>query len=185
MGRVSAASPRTGGRSGILTFVPGLYDEEFVGFRVCGRNEIDVALREAIVAIDANVLLGLYRFLPQTANDLIKVLQRFEGRLIVPHQALREFWRHRQRTAGSPETATQAARAAVGKAATSVSQALETWSKQIGLDASERSALLARVKAFAADLQEELTAVHDRTDARDGDEDPILAQLEHFAWTGV
>jgi hypothetical protein len=180
MGRVGVASPRTGGRSGILTFVPGLYDEEFVGFRVCSRNEIDVALREAIVAIDANVLLGLYRFLPQTANDLIKVLQRFEGRLIVPHQALLEFWRHRQRTAGSPETATRAARAAVGKAATSVSQALETWSKQIGLDSSEHSALLARVKTFAANLQDELTAVHDRTDARGGDEDPILTQLERL-----
>lgn len=51
--------------------MPGLYDEEFVGFRVPSGDELNVALREAVVAIDANVLLGLYRFLPQTANDLM------------------------------------------------------------------------------------------------------------------
>ena len=87
--------------------MPGLYDQEFVGFRVATDDELDVALREAVVAVDANVLLGLYRFLPQTANDLIKVLERLEDRLVVPNQALREFWRHRQRAAGSPEAATR------------------------------------------------------------------------------
>jgi hypothetical protein len=171
---------RTGRRSGILIAVSGLYDEEFVGFRVSSSDELDVALREAVVAIDANVLLGLYRFLPQTANDLIKVLQRFDDRLIVPHQVLREFWRHRQRTAGSPENATQVLGAAVDKAAASVSQALVVWSKQIGLDATERTTLLGRVTIFAEDLREELNAVHDRTDARSGDEDPILMQLERL-----
>lgn len=160
--------------------MPGLYDDEFVGFRIPSSDELNTALREAVVAIDANVLLGLYRFLPQTANDLMKILERFEDRLIVPHQALREFWRHRQRAAGSPEAATQVAGTAVGKAAASVTQALETWSKQVGLDASERSALLERVTVFEEDLREELAAVHDRTDAGGGDEDPILAQLERM-----
>ena len=171
---------QTVGRCGILDALPGLYDEEFVGFRVPSGDDLNVALREAVVAIDANVLLGLYRFLPQTANDLIKVLARFEDRLIVPHQALREFWRHRQRAAGSPAAATQVAGAAIGKAAASVTQALETWSKQVGLDASERTALLQRVTVFAEDLRDELAAVHEKADARAGDEDPILAQLERL-----
>ena len=82
------------------------------------------------MAVDANVLLGLYRFLPQTANDVVRVLERLEDRLVVPHQALREFWRHRQRAAGSSETATKTAAAAISKATTSVKQALETWSKR-------------------------------------------------------
>jgi hypothetical protein len=107
-------------------------------------------------------------------------LARFEDRLIVPHQALREFWRHRQRAAGSPEAATQVAGAAIGKAAASVTQALETWSKQVGLDASERTALLQRVTVFADDLRDELAAVHEKADARAGDEDPILAQFERL-----
>ena len=160
--------------------MPGLYDDEFLGFRVATDDELNVALREAIVAVDANVLLGLYRFLPQTANDLIKVLERLEDRVVVPNQALHEFWRHRQRAAGSPEAATRVAEEAIGKAAASVKQALETWSKQVGLDAGERTDLLQRGTNFAEDLRDELAAVHERADARAGDEDPILVQLERL-----
>jgi hypothetical protein len=43
-----------------------LYDDELVGCRVA-THELDLA-REAIVAVDANVLLELYRFLPQTGK---------------------------------------------------------------------------------------------------------------------
>jgi hypothetical protein len=83
-------------------WVPGLYDDDFVGFRIPSGAELDAALREAVVAVDANVLLNLYRFRAQTSRDLIKVLQRLGDRMVVPHQALREFWRHRQRAAASP-----------------------------------------------------------------------------------
>jgi len=37
----------------------GLYDGEFVGFKIASSDEIDTALREAVVAIDANVLLDV------------------------------------------------------------------------------------------------------------------------------
>ena len=160
--------------------MPGLYDDEFVGFRVATDDELDVALRDAVVALDANVLLGLYRFLPQTANDLIKVLERLGDRLVVPNQVLHEFWRHRQRATGSPEAATRVAEDAIGKATASVKQALETWSKQVGLDAGELTGLVQRVTGFAEDLRDELAAVHERADARAGEEDPILAQLERL-----
>jgi hypothetical protein len=160
--------------------VPGLYDDEFVGFRRATDDELNIALRDAVVAVDANVLLGLYRFLPQTANDVIKVLERLEDRLVVPNQALREFWRHRQRAAGSPEAATRIADDAIAKAATSVKQALETWSKHVGLDAAERMALLRRVADSADEFREELAAVHEKADGRAGDEDPILVQLERL-----
>lgn len=160
--------------------MPGLYDDDFIGYRTATAEELNVALREAVVAVDANVLLGLYRFLPQTANDLIKVLERLEDRLVVPHQALREFWRHRQRAAGSPETATRIAEDAIGKATANVKQALETWSKQVGLDSRERADLLQRATGFAEDLRQELAAVHKSADTRSGDEDPILTQLERL-----
>lgn len=158
----------------------GLYDGPFVGFRIPTHEETDVALREAVVAVDANVLLGLYRFLPQTANDLIKVLERLEDRLIVPHQALHEFWRNRQRAAGSPEAATQVVEEVIGKAAAGVSRAIETWSKQVGLEAGERTDLLSRVNDLASELLEQLGAVHQRAGARTGDEDLILMHLERL-----
>src|SRR5262245_16947134 len=77
--------------------------------------EADAALREAVVAVDASVLLDLYRFRPQTSRDLIETLRSLGDRLVVPHQALREFWRRRQRAHDSPAAATKVATDALDK----------------------------------------------------------------------
>src|SRR6478752_6731011 len=45
----------------------GLYDEDFVGYKIASPAELDTALREAVVAVDASVLLDLYRFRPAMA----------------------------------------------------------------------------------------------------------------------
>src|ERR1700722_11015659 len=99
----------------------GLYDGEFVGFKMASSEELDTALREAVVAVDANVLLDLDRFRPQTSRDLIKTLKSVGDRLVVPHQALREFWRRRQHGQDSPTTATKVATDALDKSSRSIS----------------------------------------------------------------
>lgn len=160
--------------------MPGLYDDDFVGFRIATSDELDTALREAVVAVDANVLFSLYRFRAQTSRDLIKVLQRLGDRLVVPHQALREFWRHRQRAAASPVAATRTASQALAKSAQAMTQALEGWAKQVGLDAEELADLQDRVEGFGSSLQAELSAVQEDVGARAGEGDPILEQLEQL-----
>jgi hypothetical protein len=160
--------------------MPGLYDGDFIGYRVPSDAEVDDALAAAVVAIDANVLLNLYRFREQTASDLLKVLERLGDRLIVPHQALREFWRHRQRSPASPRAATATAEEALTRATSTLSRTLETWGKQVGLAADELTTLLARVEAFGAELQTNLGAVYGDTGARRPHDDPILAKLEEL-----
>ena len=105
----------------------GLYDGEFIGFKIASSQEIDVALREAVVAVDANVLFDLYRFRPQTSKDLIKTLKSLGDRLVVPHQAIREFWRRRQRSQDSPRGATKTATDALAKSGRSIRDALGVW----------------------------------------------------------
>lgn len=157
----------------------GLYDGEFVGFKITSPEELDTALREAVVAIDANVLLDLYRFRPQTSRDLIKTLKSLDDRLVVPNQALREFWRHRQRSQGSPRGATKAATDALAKSGRSMCDALATWAKAVGVDDEELSDLTARVDDFLDALKGELQQVLQDADAeRAGD--PILEQLEEL-----
>ena len=46
--------------------------------------------------LDANVLLNLYRYPEKAREDLIKALQKIEGRLWIPHQAALEYQRNRQ-----------------------------------------------------------------------------------------
>lgn len=157
----------------------GLYDGDFAGFQIASSEKLDAALREAVVAIDANVLLDLYRFRPQTSQDLIKTLKSLGDRLVVPHQALREFWRHRQRSQGSPRTATTTATNALAKSGRSMCDALATWAKAVGVDDDELSDLTARVDDFLDALKGELQQVLQDADAeRAGD--PILDQLEEL-----
>jgi hypothetical protein len=157
----------------------GLYDGEFVGYKIASTAELDTALREAVVAIDANVLLDLYRFRPQTSQDLINILKSLDDRLVIPHQALREFWRHRQRSQGSPRGATKTATDALAKSGRSMGDALATWAKAVGVDDDEVSDLTARVDDFLDALKSELQQVlHDADAERGGD--PILDQLEEL-----
>jgi hypothetical protein len=158
----------------------GLYDGEFVGFKIASSEEVDSALRDAVVAIDANVLLDLYRFRPQTSRDLIKTLKSLGDRLVVPHQALREFWRRRQRSQDSPRGATKAAADALAKSGRSIRDTLTTWARAVGVDDGELSDLTARVDGFVENLKDELQRVLEDADAERGGADPILAQLEEI-----
>src|SRR4051794_20798113 len=152
----------------------GLYDEDFAGFRLPSSDEVDAAVRDAVVAIDANVLLSLYRFRDQTAADLLTVFHRLGDRLVVPHQAVREFWRHRQRAPGSPNAATSAAMNGLAKGCTTMTQAIETWAKQIGLDPEERAGLVDRLQTIHRELRQAVSA--EQQDLRGGEltDDPIL-----------
>jgi hypothetical protein len=157
----------------------GLYDGEFAGFKIASSEQLDTALREAVVAVDANVLLDLYRFRPRTSQDLIKTLQSLGDRLVVPHQALREFWRRRQRSQDSPRGATKTATDALAKSGRSIRDALGTWAKAVGVDEDELAGLTARVDDFLDEFKGELLDVLQDADAERG-EDPILTQLEEL-----
>lgn len=157
----------------------GLYDGDFVGYKVASPAEIDTALREAVVAVDANVLLDLYRFRPQTSQDLIKTLRSLGDRLVVPHQALREFWRRRHRSQDSPGAATKAATDALDKSSRSLRDALDRWARAVGVDDDELSGLIARVDGFMDEFKGELQGVSQDPSAEQGG-DPILEQLEEI-----
>src|SRR5215475_11991778 len=68
--------------------VTGLFDG-FEGYRILADADVDHALTSALVAVDANVLLNLYRYNAQTTEDLLAVFEKLGDRLVVPHQAVR------------------------------------------------------------------------------------------------
>ena len=157
----------------------GLYDGDFVGYKIASSAEVDAALREAAVAVDASVLLDLYRFRAQTSRDLIETFRSLGDRLVVPHQVLREFWRRRQRVQDSPTGATRAATDALDKSGRSIGDALTTWARAVGVDDDEVSDLSGRVDDFLGELKGELENVM-RDASAEGGEDPILEQLEEI-----
>lgn len=65
--------------------------------------------KDAVFAIDANVVLNLYRYSTETRKQLEATLSALKTRLFIPHQAAREFLRNRLSvTAGQANEYTKA-----------------------------------------------------------------------------
>lgn len=58
-------------------------------------DDLAALWKESLVAIDANVLLNLYRYSPETRRELEAALTSVQSQLFVPHQAAREFLKNR------------------------------------------------------------------------------------------
>ncbi|QLQ39644.1 PIN-like domain-containing protein [Micromonospora robiginosa] len=156
----------------------GLFDG-FEGYRVASEAESRQALTTALVAVDANVLLNLYRYNARTTADLLAIFEKLEDRLVVPYQAMREFHRNRLSAIGNPEHATGEARAALEKSRAAAVRALETWSKQLAIDDAELQRLHADVDEVFQRLRDAIASatpdrVHPSTPA---DADPVLSRL--------
>ena len=66
---------------------PGYYRPEV--------NELSHKFKECIFCFDTNVLLNLYRYTPESRDNLFKVLQALNNRIWLPHQAGLEYQRNR------------------------------------------------------------------------------------------
>ena len=64
-------------------------------------EEIDTIWNNGVLTVDANVLLDLYRYHPETREALVRALREFQGRLWLSHQAATEFVRNRARAASA------------------------------------------------------------------------------------
>jgi hypothetical protein len=156
----------------------GLFDG-FEGYRIPTEADKRLALTTALVAVDANVLLNLYHYNKRTTDDLLTIFARLGDRLMVPHQAMREFHRNRIKAIGNPAQATQNVLGLLEKSRNGARNALDTWSKQIALDGGD----LTRLHEDIDHLFEELCATVEQATpdrvhaATPSTEDGILVRL--------
>lgn len=68
---------------------------DFFGFYPPEKDEIDKMWKTSIIALDANVLLNLYRYTKSTKDDFLDVLGQYSDRLWLPYQAGYEFHNNR------------------------------------------------------------------------------------------
>jgi len=74
-------------------------------------DELGNLWKTSTFAVDANVLLNLYRYSPETRSELEAALKSVEKQLFLPHQAAKEFLRNRLTvTAGQADEYTDAVR---------------------------------------------------------------------------
>ncbi|MEV0677597.1 PIN-like domain-containing protein [Actinosynnema sp. NPDC050436] len=156
----------------------GIYDE-FPGHRLPSDGELDAALGAALVVVDANVLLNLYRYNESTRVDLLGVLSRLGERLWVPHQVMQEFWRNRLSVLAGRASAGKQFLDALGKQRRAANDALDQWAKATAIPGPERDALAERLAELYAGVE---AAVSEHTPAVVGRaaDDPVLHELEHL-----
>ncbi|MFI6225027.1 PIN-like domain-containing protein [Nocardia salmonicida] len=128
----------------------------FEHYRISSEADKQAALLDALVAVDTNVLLDLYRYNRATAEDLLTVLEAMRDRIFVPHQVVHEFWRNRQSVIGGLGSATKDARSALATNSRSTRDAIEGWAKRTAMDKSALNGLLYETTKFFDDLQEKL-----------------------------
>jgi len=160
-----------------MAHLRGMYDD-FAGHRIPDDIEVAGALRSATVAVDTNVLLDLYRFSDATREAMLKVLSRLGGRLFVPHQVMREFWRNRLEVVTGRGRAAAETLERIERHLGATATAVRAWATPAGLAAPARDGLLARIAALHQELLDAVTEqLPVPVDPR-GTADPVLDRLE-------
>jgi len=67
----------------------------FPGYYRPTEDEFSEMWGNSLFVLDANVILNLYRYSPETREELLNILKKISDRLWVPHQAALEYHRNR------------------------------------------------------------------------------------------
>jgi hypothetical protein len=71
------------------------FTSSFQHYLVPDADQIKTAMTSGMIVLDANVLLGAYRFAPAPRNELLEALEKIGDRIWIPHRVAEEFHRNR------------------------------------------------------------------------------------------
>jgi hypothetical protein len=136
----------------------------------------DLVWKSAVLTVDANVLLDLYRYHTTTRDSILSAITAFDSRVWVSNQAASEFFRNRKRVIASSEKTFSDARSAVEELKKVLDSGL---SKLRGVRLVPRSLLDALNIAVSKALEDALTQISDASDKHPNylRQDPILERL--------
>jgi hypothetical protein len=135
----------------------GIYDD-FPGYRIPSKEELDEALRTALVVVDTNVLLNLYLYNDLTRQDLLDLFRRLGDRLWVPSQVVREFWRSRIRVLTTRGRQVNEALTTLKKQRQGTLDTIERWAQATAIDSDSVKRLTSKVDTLYATLEENIQA---------------------------
>lgn len=132
----------------------------FSGYYPPSTEQYERLWKEALIVLDTNVLLNLYR-LPTTARDeLIGVLELLKERLWIPHQVALEFQRRRLTVIASERKATEDALTATSELVDDIKskvEGLQIDKRGLGI---ESQPLLAELEKANNQLLEAIKTAH-------------------------
>ena len=118
-------------------------------------DELSALWKDSIFAVDANVLLNLYRYSTETRKELETALSSVQEKLFVPHQAAREFLKNRLTvTAAQADEYTKAV-----KTITDLASTLQNKKKHPFVPEAELPAFKAQVEKLVKLLDQQREAL--------------------------
>lgn len=155
-------------------------------------NELQKLWDEGLIVLDTNALLNLFQYSGQTRGDFFNVLEAKANSLWIPHQAGLEFHRRRIDVENAQTNAFQKLSSAVASAKNPVEKALNEYTRDPSLDASQ---LRSTLETSLGAIQQSIDAArenHNRSITERNMNANILARITALyegkvgaAWTQV
>jgi hypothetical protein len=125
----------------------------FPGYYRPSEEEFSELWDNCLFVLDANVLLNLYRYTPDTRNELLQILESIKDRLWVPYQAAFEYQKNRLKVISTQREAYDQIDKAIGKIQNQLENELRTYLKHPYLNVLQ---VLNEVDSFFSTIQQEL-----------------------------
>lgn len=71
--------------------------EEFRGLNLYSKETYQDMWENAIIVLDTNILLNLFRYSKDTRDNVLSVLNSFKDRIWIPYQVIREYYKNRDK----------------------------------------------------------------------------------------
>lgn len=73
-------------------------DRHYLEFKKYTAEEINGVWEHAVIVLDTNILLNLYRYSEETRDDVLSVMEKLKDRLWMPYQVGLEYYNNRVKT---------------------------------------------------------------------------------------
>jgi hypothetical protein len=125
----------------------------FPGYYRPSEEEFSELWDNCLFVLDANVLLNLYRYTPDTRNELLQILESIKDRLWVPYQAAFEYQKNRLKVISTQREAYDQIDKAIQKTQNQLENELRTYLRHPYLDVPQ---LLDEVDIFFSTIRQDL-----------------------------
>jgi len=158
----------------------GIFDNGFEAYRTVTDDDYRALFASGLVVLDTNVLLDLYRYHPETRQELLNVLDKLSERLWIPNQVMAEFWARRESVLEDASDITDTV-VALNRLSEQYIGRVREWTNRAGLREEATDSLVAISRsAFDATIKKIRSLADDKAlkMAEDTAKDPVLIRLK-------
>ncbi|MGR9437958.1 PIN-like domain-containing protein [Rhizobium leguminosarum] len=151
--------------------------DSFSGFYALSEGDFDKLWQEALIVLDANAILDLYRLPPMARDDFFEVLEYYKTRLWIPFQVGLEVQRNRFRVIADRQKSTDAALKEVNAAFANLKSTVQNLKLERYKAPLNPEAILNKFEAPLTELSEAIREAK-KEELKISAEDPVRDRID-------